>query len=89
MNIYRECPACSGQGKVVVGNILQCQRCQAIYGSCSRALSYEFVQPRWYRGLEEKAETRYFDFIVTNQFGETRRRHGWYDIHTKTITQVG
>ena len=85
------CPACSHRlAEPVNGfvSIYRCAKCEAIYGSCYLGDSYSLVLP-YLVDKEPPAEcTRYYDFECLGSQGITRR-HGWYDLDSKRIVQVG
>lgn len=86
------CPACSHTlGSSVEGRplVYVCGDCQAIFSDhLYLGQSYELVLPQM-TAEEVPAEfQRYFDFTCLSSKG-TVRRHGWYDIRTRLITQVG
>lgn len=84
------CPACSCKlAYPVRGRIYRCAKCAGIYGDCYLGESYEFVLP--YMSSNPNVppeETRYFDFTCLGSKGLSRR-HGWYEVATKLIVQVG
>ena len=88
----QQCRACNNikGNKTLPGHVTvyQCAKCEAIFGSCYLGESYSLVKP-YMTSAEVPAENqRYFDFSTLGSQGEGRR-HGWFDISTKLITQVG
>ena len=85
-----ECPACSHTryAKTALPLVYECRKCKALYGSCSLGDSYTLVLPYWHTGEEKPENTRYFDLECLGSQGITRR-HGWLDVTTKRVVQVG
>ncbi len=87
-----ECPGCSnkrGNKRVEgAGLIYTCGKCGAIFGQTYLGDSYNYVKP-WMTAKAVPIErTRYYDFNCLSSKGMVRR-HGFYDIETGLITQVG
>jgi len=84
------CPACSHKkGSEVKPFVYSCGACDAIFSdNIYLGESYEFVLPFMASEDVPQERTRYFDFTCLGSQGVTRR-HGWYDIQTKRIVQVG
>lgn len=82
------CPACSGKRfrKTAVIGVHECVRCNAVFGTCYLGQSYEFRMPRWHKG--ESTATRYYDFELLTGTG-IKYEHGWVDVESKCVTQVG
>jgi len=94
----RACPACDSfkierattevNGSTV--NHWRCKRCEAIFGQMYLGDSYTLVLP-W---MVEDASTipleqaRYFDFDCLGSKGVVRR-HGWFDVISRRVVQVG
>lgn len=86
--IEKQCPACGRKRGVreIDTSIYECPKCHAIFGKCYLGESYKYVLP--YFTKEEPKETRYFDFLCLSSKGIIRR-HGWFDVATRRIVQVG
>jgi hypothetical protein len=85
------CPACSHRLATPVQGFTQvyrCAKCDAVYGSCYLGDSYSLVLPYFVESEPPVEQTRYFDFDCLGSKGVTRR-HGWYDLVSKRIVQVG
>lgn len=92
------CPACSHgkayrakeyyPGLTTGFSIYVCAQCEALHGTCYLGDSYALVLPYFHKGPEKPEDTRYFDFECLGSKGITRR-HGWYHVGTRRITQVG
>ena len=68
--------------------VYQCPHCQAVMGQCYKGESYKIVLP-YFAPIDAKLENqRYFDLTVLGGNG-VERRHGWFDIESKRIVQVG
>lgn len=73
--------------KNVIG-VFQCQHCQAVLGECYKGDSYSIVKP-WFVKVDPPIEsTRYYDLDVLGSNG-VERRHGWFEVSTGLIVQVG
>lgn len=70
-----------------------CTRCGGIFGTCYLGDSYGFVLPQFDEGEADLDWVRYYDFrtlgVDEGRPFEIGRRHGWYNIRTGRITQVG
>ncbi len=86
-----EIKKCSGCGskrvRKVKNSIYQCEKCEAIFGFCSLGDSYDYVLPFMTKDVPAENQ-RYFDFTCISSRGVVRR-HGWFDVTTKLITQLG
>lgn len=85
------CPACSSPRYTAVEGfvtVYTCAACGAIYGSCYLGDSYRLVRPTWHEGPSAPERERYFDLSVLGSRGE-ERRHGWFNVDTRRITQTG
>jgi hypothetical protein len=95
------CPACShtrgttyqpkpelragGSGAFVY----ECGACEAVFSNnMYLGESYEIVLPFMTSEDVPQDRQRYFDFTCLGSKGITRR-HGWFDVETKRIVQVG
>jgi len=88
----RQCRACDNiRGNKTVGkhfDVYECARCKAIFGTCYLGESYVMVKP-WMTSENVPPENqRYYDFTTIGSDG-IGRRHGWYDVNSGLITQVG
>jgi len=88
------CPACNSRrikkNQTVndVHFMKVCSKCNAVFGSCYLGESYKIVLP-YMTDKEPSAENlRYYDLECLGSEG-IQRRHGWMDIETKLIVQVG
>jgi len=84
------CPACSGRKHhrhPKVHGVYTCDRCGAVHGTCYKGESYEIVLPYWHEGESKPEDERYYDLETLGTTIE--RRHGWFNINTKRITQTG
>lgn len=86
-----KCPACSSvkheKHSKVVG-VYVCQSCGAVHGRCFLGESHGMVQPYWHEGPSEPEQERYYDFETVGPKG-LERRHGWFNVESKRITQTG
>lgn len=93
-----ECPACSGKvvatvrvpGRIVAGN---CQSCGGLVGHAESFYdTLAMVSSAMLEG-QPTGKTCYFDFTfpVHAAFpkGDMARRHGFYEVKTRLVTQVG
>lgn len=87
---YDGCPACSCKKSKATKHhgVVECAKCGAVYGECYLGESYEFVLPFWVEAEPPAERTRYFDLTTLGSKG-IERRHGWFDLATKRIVQVG
>lgn len=84
-----ECPACSCKKAAVVrGRVYQCVACEAIHGDCYLGDSYLYVLPYLAGDVTKPENQRYFDLTCLGSRGVTRR-HGWFDLESRKITQIG
>jgi hypothetical protein len=87
---YSACPACSSKrrkaGEVI--GVYQCLGCGAVYGTCYLGESYGLVRPHFVPTEPPAANLRYYDFMALGSRGPVRR-HGWFDVETRLIVQVG
>jgi ribosomal protein L37AE/L43A len=84
------CPACGGKRaqKTEYASVFICKKCGAVYGTCGLGESYDIVLPCWDESNPPPEKVRYYDLRCLGSEG-IRRRHGWYNIETKRIVQVG
>jgi len=70
--------------------VRQCDACRAMFSDVPMYLgdSYTLVLPYWHEGPSNPESERYFDFTVIGSKG-VERRHGWFNIHSRRIVQVG
>lgn len=99
MSLYFEfgmivCPACNGQGKVEgectssQDFVAKCTKCGGIFGEVSEA-RYDAVVPHGWQTDAPPERQRYFDFIIHSVRKPAYRIHGWYDVTTNKIVQLG
>ena len=67
-----------------------CKRCAAIFGQMYLGDSYTLVLPFMVEdaGVIPPEHTRYFDFDCLGRKGVVRR-HGWFDVLSRRVVQVG
>jgi len=85
------CPACSGKRHdehAKIRGIYVCRRCKAVHGTCYKGESYEIVLPYWHEGESNHEDERYYDLETLGSQG-IERSHGWFNVKTRRITQVG
>ena len=83
------CPACGGRShEQVATQVYRCRRCQALHGTVYRGELSQYVVLEWASGPVPPDRERYFDFTVLGSSGVTRV-HGWYDVESRRLTQVG
>lgn len=83
----RGCGSKRGQ-KEIESQIYQCGKCGAIYGTTYLGDSYKYVLPNMTSRVVFPEDLRYYDFTCLSSKGIIRR-HGWYDVTSKLIVQVG
>ena len=91
MTYYESCPSCGAkicQREYKKTTLVECGKCEAVYGNCYLGDSYSVVSNRWADVSTPAENERYFDFTCLGSAGITRR-HGWYDPGSKRITQTG
>lgn len=82
------CPACSGRRHEQVSTLVyRCRRCHALHGVVYRWELSRYVILRFAGDSVPPERELYFDFIVLGS--DVRRVHGWYDVETKLLTQIG
>ena len=84
------CPACSSTrtAETAKCGVHTCLTCEALFGSLWLGDSYSLVGPSFHKGESRPEDERYFDLECIGSSGVTRR-HGWFNIHSRAITQVG
>lgn len=86
---YAQCPCCNSTDHADAPEHVRlstCLRCNAIFGQLYLGDSYTVVLP-YFVEQEPADPPRYFDFVTIGS--KVDRRHGWYDVATKRIVQVG
>lgn len=84
-----QCPACNGwRHEKVAVQVYRCRRCQALHGTVYRGELHQYVVMRWAPQPVPAERERYFDFTVLGSDG-VRRMHGWYDVESRMVTQIG
>jgi hypothetical protein len=88
--LYQTCPACSAKrrNRTAHHSVFECRRCGAIYGTCWLGDSYGLVKPFFADELVPAERCRYFDFQTLGSAG-IDRRHGWFDVQTRRVVQIG
>lgn len=83
------CPACSHkkQNKTEVNGVYRCDACGAIHGRCRLGDSYTFVLPYMQADCHPENQC-YYDLETIGSNG-IERHHGWFDVTTKRVYQVG
>ena len=88
-----KCPGCNAnpdkQEKLCIWQIYRCQDCGAIHGNCRQRESYIFVLPQMIEEEVPDERQKYFDFTCYDSPDGSIRRHGWFDIETRKIVQIG
>ena len=92
------CPACSATAirqNQILGlsgrsyRVSTCKNCDAIfsdsiyYGDFLDIIHMKFADPE-----PPPSQTRYFDFTTLGSKG-IQRIHGWYDVNTRRVVQIG
>jgi hypothetical protein len=89
---YSQCPACNSRKLTPAPEhraLKVCGACNALFGGpLYLGDSYAVVQPFFATEPVNPKNERYFDFFALGSQGE-QRRHGWYDVASKRIVQVG
>lgn len=80
----QDVPVNNRYGQRVIG-IVRCNHCDAIQGQCYKGEFYGIINMYW--DTDPAPETRYFD--ITTVGSTVERIHGWYNINTGNITQIG
>ena len=62
--------------------------CGAVLGSCYKGDAYAIYLPYWAPPETPAENERYFDLELLGSAG-IERVHGWFDIQTRRLTQVG
>ena len=63
-------------------------RCNAVLGSCYKGESYDIYLPYWAPANVPAENERYFNLEVLGSAG-IEHVHGWFDIESRKLTQVG
>ena len=74
-------------GRTISG-VYQHSRCQAVLGQCYKGDAYGIYIPQWAPEDTPAENQRYFDLTLLGSAG-IERVHGWFDIETRKLTQVG
>lgn len=85
-----DCPAC-GHGKARrtdVSGVVSCSACGCYHGSCWLGDSYRVAKAQMTGANVSDDDLRAFDLMTVGSTGE-QRRHGWVDVRTGLIYQVG
>lgn len=91
------CPACNGEGELISGNsywhVYECHSCAGVYSSSiSLAEIRKYVLVDEWVEDESKIESEdkhYFDFRFVGVDKQVHRMHGWFDINSKKLLQLG
>jgi hypothetical protein len=86
-------PRCGGNGIALGSNpkVLKCEGCDGYYTRepITRAEGLTLVNfNEWHKGRSLKGAERYFDFSISGGL-VLERVHGWFDIHSRRMTQSG
>ena len=92
-----ECPACSHPHSTPtrVTGALECCRCGALHGQCTKGDSHALVLPRLSAENVPPERWRYDDLMVVGSDGLSRPRIrgrgklGWFDPETRLVVQIG
>lgn len=72
----------------IVG-VYECQHCKAVLGQCYKGESYQIVKPWMHANPNVPLENwRHFDLTVLGSNG-IERRHGWFDVDSRLVVQIG
>jgi hypothetical protein len=87
---YETCPACSAKrrNRTTHPSVFECRRCGALYGTCYLGDSYGLVKPFFAAEPVPTERCRYFDFTTIGSAG-IDRRHGWFDVQSRRVVQIG
>lgn len=98
---YMECCACSHPnpyshtdkgywvGNRLFAHVFECQRCKGVQGDAGYRRDADIiVQNAWHEGESLDENQRYYDIIYIDSTGQ-HRKHGWFDLTTRKITQTG
>ncbi len=88
--INMTCTACNGRTRKTEDiQIRICEDCGGLIGTVRRGDLHNHVDTRnWANEDIEQDRVRYFDLKVLGSNGVVRI-HGWYDLDTKRIVQMG
>lgn len=90
----QRCPSCNAdeerQERLCSWSIYLCKDCYAIHGTCRERESYVFVKAQMIDNEPPEERVRYFDFMCYGRHrNASYRRHGFFDIETRRIVQIG
>jgi len=102
MDYGRNCPACNARITRTVMNapyrtasgydipgVRVCPKCQAVFGECYLGESYDIIIPCMDENPNPPQEDlRYYDLTTLGSKG-IQRTHGWFNIKTRRVVQVG
>jgi len=80
--------AYAGRDGRKISGVYEHSVCGAVLGSCYRGDAYGVYLPYWAPPDTPIENWRYFDLTVLGSDGVSRV-HGWFDIETRKLTQVG
>jgi len=80
--------AITGAKSRPIAGVYEHSDCGAVLGSCYKGDSYSIYFPKWAPADTPLENWRYFDLTVLGNNG-VERIHGWFDIETRYITQIG
>ena len=91
------CPACNGEGEVISGKsywtVYECHNCAALYSrniSLTEMKKYVLIDEWVEDGTKvESEDQRHFDFRFVGVDKQVHRIHGWFDINSKKLLQLG
>ena len=88
----RACRACNNvrgnKDHAKVTGVIECAKCGALSGTCYLGESHGLVLPFMTSANVPPEQQRYFDFTTLGSKG-VGRRHGWFELASKLVTQVG
>jgi predicted RNA-binding Zn-ribbon protein involved in translation (DUF1610 family) len=87
--VVAHCPACSnGSAVPLATTVYRCAKCRAIFGSCYKGDSYDYVKPVWHDGETAHEDLQFVSLEILGSAG-IENFHGWVHKDTRRIVQVG
>jgi hypothetical protein len=92
------CPACGAglhmrpnqlSGFGPLSAVFRCRQCSAVFGVCTREEATELVIPAMSKEDAPPEYWRCYDLQVFAGSQLLERRHGWFDLRTRLILQIG
>jgi len=90
-----KCPSCSlahpdAEQKKISSFVWRCTKCQCLHGTVpSRAYISLYVKLAWHPAPDEVKDIQPFNFTYGTGDGSNARVHGWFDVASKLIVQIG